>query len=130
MASSHWPQEEDRVPPMWSLGLIIATVVMILVSIAWSWWLARRGSDDSPEAPRIRSETLRQRSVQGPVTIGGIRQTPIGEDRPAENLKRRKLQELETYGWVDRDRGIVHIPIDRAMDDVIAAESRANGAER
>jgi hypothetical protein len=23
---------------------------------------------------------------------------------------------LEHYGWVDRDKGVVHIPIDRAMD--------------
>lgn len=23
---------------------------------------------------------------------------------------------LSTYGWIDRDQGIVHIPIDRAMD--------------
>jgi hypothetical protein len=128
MSSSHWPQEEDRVPPMWSLGLMLATVLMIFVSIAWAWWLARRGSDDFPEGARIRVETLRQRSVEGPVTIGGIRQTPIGEDRPADKLNARKRQELESYGWADREHGKVHIPIERAIDDVIAAESRANGA--
>jgi hypothetical protein len=35
--------------------------------------------------------------------------------------KRLKIQEegakkLSTYGWVDQDKGIVHIPIDQAME--------------
>jgi len=39
--------------------------------------------------------------------------------QPAEDLEKFREQggaELDHYGWVDRTRGIVHIPIDRAMD--------------
>jgi hypothetical protein len=38
---------------------------------------------------------------------------------PATDLKDFREQEhdlLSTYGWVDQDKGIVRIPIDRAMD--------------
>jgi hypothetical protein len=32
-----------------------------------------------------------------------------------ETLRRHKQAVLESYGWVDRDKGIAHIPITRAM---------------
>ncbi|HKM89274.1 MAG TPA: hypothetical protein VJX29_01565 [Candidatus Acidoferrales bacterium] len=41
---------------------------------------------------------------------------------PVEDLERLRQQQeksLDTYGWVDRSRGIVHIPIERAMDLVL-----------
>jgi hypothetical protein len=37
---------------------------------------------------------------------------------PKADLERLRITEraqLESYGWVDRDRGITHIPIERAM---------------
>jgi hypothetical protein len=36
-------------------------------------------------------------------------------DLDREELRRREEKELRTYGWVDRDQGVVRIPIDRAM---------------
>ena len=39
----------------------------------------------------------------------------------ASDLARYRAAEearLQSYGWVDRDKGIVHIPIDQAMRDV------------
>jgi len=41
---------------------------------------------------------------------------------PVEDLDRLRQQQekaLDTYGWVDRSRGIVHIPIEQAMDLVL-----------
>jgi hypothetical protein len=38
---------------------------------------------------------------------------------PSSDLRKSVAEEqavLSSYGWVDRDQGIVHIPIDRAMD--------------
>lgn len=34
-----------------------------------------------------------------------------------------KNQELTTYGWVDRKNGVVHIPIERAMDLYLSREA-------
>jgi hypothetical protein len=30
-------------------------------------------------------------------------------------IRRREERELQSYGWIDRDRGVVRIPIERAM---------------
>lgn len=41
---------------------------------------------------------------------------------PQEDLRKFRAEEearLNSYGWVDRSKGIVHIPIDQAMKDVI-----------
>jgi hypothetical protein len=35
-------------------------------------------------------------------------------------FKKDELQKLDGYGWVDRSRGIAHIPIDRAIEIVAA----------
>lgn len=51
---------------------------------------------------------------------------PRLQTNDAADLKtfmRRQRSQLNTYGWVDRDRGIVQIPVDRAMALVAAKES-------
>jgi hypothetical protein len=37
------------------------------------------------------------------------------------DYRARQTQELTSYGWVDRPRGVVRIPIERAMQDVATA---------
>ncbi len=39
-----------------------------------------------------------------------------------EVMRARQLDRLESYGWVDREREIAHIPIDDAMDLVLQDE--------
>lgn len=55
--------------------------------------MARSGAPALPPAPRLQT-------------------------RPREDLKQMRAEEneyLETYGWVDANGGVVHIPIERAM---------------
>ena len=47
--------------------------------------------------------------------------TPTGT-APAE--QREQLQALSSWGWVDRDLGLIHIPIDRAIDELVAAQQK------
>lgn len=45
--------------------------------------------------------------------------TPLLEIEPAQdlaNFRQREDAQLNSYGWVDRSAGTVHIPIERAMD--------------
>lgn len=47
---------------------------------------------------------------------------PHVEEHPAEELKGLHAREddlLNKYGWVDQKAGAVHIPIDKAMDEVV-----------
>jgi hypothetical protein len=40
----------------------------------------------------------------------------VTDQRDLEALRRAEAERLEGYGWVDRKAGVVHIPIERAMD--------------
>lgn len=48
---------------------------------------------------------------------------PTPEERLAE-LRAAEHEALTTYGWIDRDKGVARIPIDRAMN-LLAAEYAA-----
>jgi len=41
-----------------------------------------------------------------------------------QQLDADQLSSLSSYGWVDQQRGIAHIPIERAME-LVAAEARS-----
>ena len=73
----------------------------------------------------------RQRTVPPPLPVAGALPSAPPEPRleiaPALDLRALRAAEaaqLGSYGWVDRGAGIVHIPIDRAMD-LVAAEAGA-----
>ena len=44
-----------------------------------------------------------------------------------ESLRASEQKQLESYGWIERDAGTVHIPIDRAMS---LLTQRRGGASR
>jgi len=57
---------------------------------------------------------------------------PRLEVKPGQDLKTVRTQEdaiLKSYGWVDPDKGIVRIPIDRAIEIVAARGLPARAAK-
>jgi hypothetical protein len=58
-------------------------------------------------------------------TVGGVEQLAL--DGPPRGLDeaQRGRHALDDYGWVDRQRGIARIPIDRAMSWVVEDAARA-----
>ena len=72
---------------------------------------------------------LRQRALPAPSPVAGALPSeppaPRLETAPALDLRALRGAEdaqLHGYGWVDRRAGVVHIPIERALD-LIAAEA-------
>jgi hypothetical protein len=60
-----------------------------------------------------------------PTQIQGIHQTPIERERHGLELREAQQLWLEKYGWVDREHGIARIPIERAIDLVVAGSPAA-----
>lgn len=113
------PQEEDRVP--WrkvSLGFIaILAVMAVMIIVAWASMKSReetrRPGGDFPE------ERLGERKMVSEV------HEDLFSDAPGfgQLLNAQKQRALSTYGWVDKERRIIHVPIDQAMD-IVVEESR------
>jgi len=112
-------QEPDAVPVgrVLSIGVwgVVITVVMI-------WLSAIFLRQNLAEVPAPAAHTAR---LDGQSKNVGILFLELfyarGErpDGPAQQLKAAKEAELRSYGWVDQPAGIIHIPIDRAYEQVI-----------
>lgn len=102
-------QEEDA-PDIRKVAVIcVSAVVIFALGIAW----VLRILADSP--PTLDAERTFPSELGRP-KIGMVLQTPFEEAKAIERSRRDAKQRLGSYGWVDRDKGVIHVPIERAMD--------------
>jgi hypothetical protein len=90
------------------IGLVICVIVVCVIV----WGIFVLFQKTSPE-PHPSPVALQQQLPPGPHV----------EEHPAEELKSLRTREddlLNKYGWVDPKAGTVHIPIDKAMDEVVS----------
>jgi hypothetical protein len=52
--------------------------------------------------------------------IGIVDQPLFEDDNRLEEWKAAKQHRLNGYGWVDRKKEIIHIPIDKAIDQLVS----------
>ncbi len=91
---------------------VTALVVFLLASLASTWVMAKRREALLPEGPPpIPAEVGKPR-------IGMLEQQTFEDMRRAQDLRDEQLRWLESYGWVDRRAGTVHVPIEQAMKRV------------
>jgi hypothetical protein len=91
-------------------GLFLAAVlVFAFFAMKWTFgWLAAESPRGEPAAPFT---TARQTTP-----------TPLLQANPHFDLRSYcggQLAELNSYGWIDKQNGVVHIPIEQAMDIVM-----------
>lgn len=58
----------------------------------------------------------------GQAEIGAVFQIPFDAFAGGLALHAAQKRRLESYGWVDRPRGVIHVPIDRAMELYLAGQ--------
>jgi hypothetical protein len=100
-------QEPDRVPGKIVVLVLGGAVLIASLAVAVEALILAQAEPRG----RLRSALPRETSA-----IGGIQQRTFERRAVGTELKSAQLRHLTSYGWVDRDRGIVHVPIDRAMD--------------
>ena len=92
----------------------VGLALTLVVAWAGMWWLLGYFGRVQPLGP---SATPFQRPEERQLPpLPRLQVEPVLELNEARNQQR---SELDTYGWVDRSHGIVHIPIDRAMDLIL-----------
>lgn len=101
------------------IGKIVIVGVVSLVIFAISAVIAHLGlkyytahlHEATGEAPRGH--------MIGKAEVGIVDQVHFDDDKRLELWREARKKHLSGYGWVDRARGIVHVPIDKAMDRVV-----------
>ena len=95
----------------------VIALVVFGAAVAWS--------------ARILDRTTRTLSPSGPLPVGKeigkaeigiVDQTPFETTRGAERYRREQLKRLNGYGWVDPKKGIIHVPIDKAIEELLAGQ--------
>lgn len=103
----HPPQEPDAIPgrllTLIGAGVIVVTVVLGMVAVA----IVQSDLEDQfvPPRPGQRTRTLEQAHLR----TEGLLARPIAP--PHQEQARRS----QRWGWVDREAGVVHMPLDVAM---------------
>jgi hypothetical protein len=108
---THVRLEEDAIPTRRIVVLLLATVAATVVSIA----LARvlHGTHERALG-----------AVTAPVALAPPDQVfhgLIAVERTGQRDAANAREALTTYGWVDRDRRVIRIPVDRAIELELAA---------
>ncbi len=76
-------------------------------------WMSRILAGESREAAPLPSEL-------GRAEIGIIDQPLFAQQKSQQEIVRELRHRLQSYGWVDRERGIIHVPIERAIELYLA----------
>jgi hypothetical protein len=88
------------------IGLaVVLGIAVVIASLVVHYKTVQQARQDTP-IPRLARE---REATPG---------TPLQVDAPNELRQMRAAEEaaLDSYGWVDKDAGIVRIPVDRAME--------------
>jgi hypothetical protein len=106
------------------VGVGVTSLIVFAISIWWSttiWHGQMTESEAAGGKARVVDTTRSE--------IGIVDQVPFTADRRLVKWQLARRAELESYGWVDRAKGTVHIPIEAAMEKVIGGAMPA-GAPR
>ena len=105
---------------LFGVGIVIAVVLAVIVTTLFiGYRTVQRGRQETP-VPRLARE--REAIVQPRLQVDAPEE--LRQLRVAENAL------LSSYSWVDRDAGIVKIPIDRAMEILAKKGLPARPAEQ
>jgi len=105
------PQHEESDVDVWAIGrFVIAMIAVVAVALGLLFGLFRY----------FESVTGGVKPVADEHVNGGKRPPqPRLEETPVQDLRKMREAEdkaLSSYGWIDKEHGVVRIPVARAMD--------------
>jgi hypothetical protein len=100
------------------IGVGVASLMLFALSIAVAGKLMHvtQADIDSKVGHAREIDTKR-------MEIGIVDQVPFDADRRLPSWRAERKAYLEGYGWVDRAKGVAHIPIEQAMEQILAGAS-------
>ncbi|HET9595961.1 MAG TPA: hypothetical protein VFP65_10290 [Anaeromyxobacteraceae bacterium] len=114
---AHPPAELDLIPSgriVW-VG-VVAMIVFVAGSLAAAWQMQVTRRVSNPEGPVAFPASA------GQAKIGIVEQRLFEHANQGVAWREQARRHLDSYGWVDQSKGVVHIPIDKAMDLVEKGE--------
>jgi len=114
----HEAENADRI----DFPKVIAVGVVSLIVFALSTWWAISILHSERDHLEVRGVAGYPTEVGKP-EIGIVDQVPFQGDNRLEVWKKDQQERLNGYGWSNRKRGLIHIPIEQAMTEIAAGAS-------
>ena len=111
-------QEDDRPNLGKVLAIAVAALAAFIVSVIFATGILK-----NVEHKRLEQGPILTPSESGKPEVGIVIQVPFEIDQRQAALTQTKQKWLESYGWIDRKAGLIHIPVDDAMKRVVAGEA-------
>lgn len=105
-----YEHQDDQVSKKTVLSVLVGVLVVIVGSVIWvlvsmDVWVEDR-----------RPEGWERRPEPQPEDLAGVEMGLFDLTAPGLAAQHRQRERITSYGWVDRDREIVRIPIEEAME--------------
>ena len=126
----------DDVRGSWVVGVAIATAVVTACGVGVAWELARSSGPvgeagrwgQAPDGLQAIEMSLLPRARPREGSAPPVASHAARASEPRARMAGAREQ-LQSYGWSDRERGLVHIPLDRAKELLLRREASERDAE-
>lgn len=91
-----------------AVGVLIFSIACAVIVQGMFWWFEKgTGQKEQPKTERVKEPSAKTYDNE----------PPLQESPEADMIQFRKEEnaKLENYGWVDKGKGVVHIPVEEAM---------------
>ena len=93
----------------------VVSLVVFAASAVIAWWILR---EDTAKYV-ARGVAPERHGMAKKEEVGIVDYVPFDSDHRLERWQQDKAKALNSYGWVDKQKGLIHIPIDEAIKDII-----------
>lgn len=105
-------QEDDRISLRQVAVWVVPATLVAILGVVLATLLADAFGREL-DASGFRSDDNRSLA---PEAIGNIENTSFEKVPTPSERYRLQEQHLQNYGWVDQESGIIHVPVERAME--------------
>jgi hypothetical protein len=117
-------QEDDKLSWRKALLVTLSLIGITLLLVLWAGTILRRTvAELRPPRQYPERELGPRREVSG-LQERLFMQGDVGELGAGQALNRKKQAELSSFGWIDKENGLVHIPIEEAMQLLVEESHR------
>jgi hypothetical protein len=96
-------------------GVILALTILLSLAVCAAVWIvlsSQQTPGNSQVSPQVRAE---QPQIPPAPRMQGIRGDTIPPPEQQRQFQRAAQEKLDSFGWIDQQRGVAHIPVSEAM---------------
>jgi hypothetical protein len=109
--------------------VIIVGVASLAIFALSIWWAGSIMHSVMGETERTVGRARPVPQTFHPNEIGIVDQVPFAHDERLHGWRAERKRELETYTWVDKEKGIVRMPVEAAMEKIVGGAMPAGAPQ-